>query len=200
MNFFNWCCQIDFLACPKNVLEVEPRCTDLKLEIYFCFSHWSISCSLDLPSCTVCFHTSLFRDIAGRTWTYLLPSSTSKCLSICLKLHTYQCLRVSMLLWQLMTIILHCHFLTLIYRKSLLGIVPSAWTSLWLIHHHDGDPNHPINEEIGTTKDLALGKEIALELMWRLRGIITVLPHALIYLWVGLFFFPECTEPILNLL
>ena len=100
---------------------------------------------------------------------------------------------VSIPLWHLTTIIPHYHFLTLNYWKSLSGIVPSAWTPLWLIHHCVGDPNHPINEEIGTTKDLALWKEIALELMWRLRGIITVLPHALIYLWVGPF--PEPTEP-----
>ena len=169
------------------MLEVEPRCTGLTLDL-FCLFHLSISCSLGLLSCTVCFHASLLRDIAGRTWTYLLPSSTSKRLSISLlKLHTYTNVCVSMLLWHLMTIIPHYHFLILNCRKSLLEIVPSAWTPLWLIHHCVGDPNHPINEEIGTTKDLALWKEIALELMWRLRGIITVLHHALNYLWVGLF-------------
>ena len=102
-------------------------------------------------------------------------------------------------LWHLMTIIPHYHFLTLNCRKSLLGIVPSAWTPLWLIHHCVGDPNHPTNEEIGTTKGLALWREIALELMWRLRGIITVLPHVLIYLWV-FWPFPGTLLNLLNLL
>lgn len=90
-------------------------------------------------------------------------------------------------LWHLMTITPHYHFLTLNCWKSLLEIVPSAWTPLWLIHHCVGDPDHLISEGIGTTKDLVLWKEVALELMWLLRGIITVLPHALIYLWVGPF-------------
>ena len=90
----NWYCHIDFLACPKNVLEVEPRCTDLKVKSFLFLSCWLISCSLGLFTCTVCFFASLFRDIAGWTWTYLLPSGTSKCLNISLlKLHTYQRLR-----------------------------------------------------------------------------------------------------------
>ena len=118
--------------------------------------------------------------------TFFLPARVSFYLSISsLKLLTNVC--VSIPLWRLMTIIPHYHFLTPNCRKSLLGIVPSVWTPLWLIHHCVGGPNHPISEEIGTTKDLALWKEIVLELMWRLRGIITVLPHALIYSWVGLF-------------
>ena len=164
------------------MLEVEPRCTDLKVRFFFLFHLW-ISCSLDLLSCPVCFHSSLFRDIAGRTWTYFLSSGTSKCLGISLlELHTYTHFRVSLLLCHLMTIIPHYHFLTLSCRKSLLGIVPSAWTPLWLIHHCDGDPNHPINEEIGMTKELASWRAVVLESMWLLRGLITVLPHALIYL------------------
>jgi len=96
---------------------------------------------------------------------------------------------ISMPPWHLMTTTLLCRFPTLNHRNSLLGIVPSAWTQLWSIRHCVGDPNRLNKEKIGTTKNrlpLVLWREIAWGSMWRLRGNITVLPHALIYLWVGL--------------